>query len=99
MEPKILDGMWCLFHPNVVGTRQHRIVGGEILLLPLNPEFFAIRLENDGIYRISGWFVGATSRIRREAPSYRLPVGLGGRERCPGGRVAGGGTPGQGVVC
>jgi len=26
MEPKIRDRAWCLFHPNVVGTRQHRIV-------------------------------------------------------------------------
>src|SRR6266853_4379494 len=26
MEPKIDDGTWCLFHPNVVGTRQDRIV-------------------------------------------------------------------------
>lgn len=26
MEPKILDGTWCLFHPDVVGTRQDRIV-------------------------------------------------------------------------
>lgn len=26
MEPKIRDRMWCLFHPDVVGTRQNRIV-------------------------------------------------------------------------
>jgi hypothetical protein len=26
MEPKISDGTWCLFHPDVVGTRQDRIV-------------------------------------------------------------------------
>ena len=26
MEPKIRDRMWCLFHPDVVGTRQDRIV-------------------------------------------------------------------------
>jgi hypothetical protein len=26
MEPKVLDRMWCLFHPDVVGTRQHRFV-------------------------------------------------------------------------
>jgi hypothetical protein len=96
MEPKILNRMWCLFHPNVVGTRQHRFVlvedqrksgidrytlkkyfsrkiyssdgrweHEEIRLLPLNPGFSAIPLENDGIYRICGWFVGAISRIRR----------------------------------
>ena len=96
MEPKILNRMWCLFHPDVVGTRQHRFVlvedqrqngidrytlkkyfsrkiyssdgtweHEEIWLLPLNPEFSAIRLENDGVYRICGWFVGAISRICR----------------------------------
>lgn len=26
MEPVIRDRMWCLFHPDVVGTRQNRIV-------------------------------------------------------------------------
>lgn len=26
MEPKIRNRMWCLFHPEVVGTRQHRVV-------------------------------------------------------------------------
>jgi hypothetical protein len=26
MEPKIDDGAWCIFHPDVVGTRQDRIV-------------------------------------------------------------------------
>jgi phage repressor protein C with HTH and peptisase S24 domain len=26
MEPKISDGMWCLFHPDVVGTRHDRFV-------------------------------------------------------------------------
>jgi len=26
MEPKIRDRMWCLFHPDVGGTRQDRIV-------------------------------------------------------------------------
>lgn len=26
MEPKISDGAWCLFHSDVVGTRQDRIV-------------------------------------------------------------------------
>jgi hypothetical protein len=26
MEPKIRNRMWCLFHPDVFGTRQHRVV-------------------------------------------------------------------------
>jgi hypothetical protein len=96
MEPKIRDRMWCLFHPNVVGTRQHRVVlvedrsqsgsdrytlkkyfssttyfpdetweHNEIWLLPLNRGYSAIPLENDGVYRICGWFVGAVSAIRR----------------------------------
>jgi hypothetical protein len=88
--------MWCLFHPDVVGTRQHRFVlvedrrrngmdrytlkkyfsrkidlpdgtweHEEIRLIPLNPAYSPIRLENDGVYRICGWLVGAVSRIRR----------------------------------
>jgi len=96
MEPKIRNRMWCLFHPDVVGTRQHRVVlvedrrksgidrytlkkyfsrktygldgtweHEEIWLLPLNPGYSPIRLENDGVYRICGWFVGAVSRIHR----------------------------------
>ena len=96
MEPKIRNRMWCLLHPDVVGTRQHRIVlvedqskngidrytlkkylshkvyspdgtwkHEEIWLLPLNPGYSRIRLEDDGVYRICGWFVGAVSRIRR----------------------------------
>ena len=99
MEPRIRNATWCLFHTNVVGTRQDRIVlvedqsniGGdrytlkkyhsrkiyssdgtwvheEILLLPLNPRHSPIRLENDGTYRICGWFVGTVSRIQRIEP-------------------------------
>ena len=109
MEPKIRNRVWLLFHPDVVGTRQHRIVlvedrrkngidrytlkkyfshkiyspdgtweHEEIQLLRLNPGFSAIRLENDGVYRICGWFFGAVSisRIRRVKPfRYRyVPV-------------------------
>ena len=96
MEPRIRDRMWCLFHPDVVGSRQHRLVlvedrrksgidrytlkkyfsrkiylpdgtwkHEEIWLLPLNPEYPRIRLEDDGVYRICGWFVAAVSRIHR----------------------------------
>jgi len=43
------------------GTWEHE----EIWLIPLNPAYSPIRLENDGVYRICGWFVGAISRIRR----------------------------------
>ncbi len=99
MEPKISDGAWCIFHPDVVGTRQDRIVlvedqgrigvdrytlkkyhsqkvpaadgswmHGEIVLLPLNSAHSPIRLENDGNYRICGWFVGSVSHIQRVEP-------------------------------
>ena len=92
MEPMIRNRMWCLFHRDVVGTRQHRFVlvedrskngidrytlkkyfsrkinspegtweHEEIWLLPMNPEFSAMRLEDEGNYRICGWFVGAHS--------------------------------------
>jgi hypothetical protein len=96
MQPKIRNRMWCLFHPDVVGTRQHRLVlvedrrqrgddqytlkkyfshkrysangtweHDEIWLLPLHPGHKPWRLENDGAYRICGWFVGAVPRIHR----------------------------------
>ena len=99
MEPKIRNRTWCLFHLDVVGTRQHRIVlvedrrksgidrytlkkyfskkvesrdgtwvHEEIWLFPLNPGFSPIRLENDGTYRVCGWFVGAVSRMSHIRP-------------------------------
>jgi hypothetical protein len=102
MLPRVRDKDWCIFHPDVVGTRQDRIVlaedqskmGGdrytlkkyhaskiyspddgwehdEILLLSLEYGHPHIRLEENGAYRICGWFVGSVPEIGRiECPEY-----------------------------
>ena len=99
MQPLIRDGWWCFFHPDVVGSREDRIVlvedrrdiGGprytlkkyhsekaysedgtwhheEIRLLSLNRSHPPIRLDQNGDYKIRGWFVGAVPQIGRVNP-------------------------------
>lgn len=56
------------YHSRKVYSADGSWMHDEIVLLPLNPAHSPIRLENEGNYRICGWFVGSVSHIQRIEP-------------------------------
>lgn len=106
MMPRIEDSWWAFFHPDVVGTRQDRLVlveeqgkiGGDrytlkkyharkvyvsdgtwkhddIRLISLNLAYADIILEEDGLYKIKGWYVGQAQEIER-LDTFQFPDAL-----------------------
>ena len=76
MEPKIQDRMWCLFHPDVVGTRQHRLVLVEDQVESGLERYTLKKYESKKIFCL-GWNLGARRNLvaSTESPLLLHPPG------------------------
>jgi phage repressor protein C with HTH and peptisase S24 domain len=57
MEPRISNGAWCVFHDNVVGTRQNRVVLVEDLSQPGQTRYTLKKYQSNKIYSPDGAWI------------------------------------------